>query len=152
MTDNAVPEKIPIAHDDHHARHVGKTRDGRQFFLTTPFCPGETDFIALYLFDDDGNLLEARIDELGRRGDSRLPGNVKRHDASEQKLIAQRLAELGEVSFETIEVKPFSIERRGVTFGLILQEPDDPDEPWSVIVEPGDYMAFYPPWDGDYDT
>ena len=131
---------------------VGRTRDGRQFFLTTPFCWGGPDFIALYLFDTDGNLLEARIDDLGSRSDPTLPGNVKRHESHEQDLLSERLAELGEVSLETIQVKPFSIDRGGVTFGLIPQEPDEPDDPWSVIAEPGNYMAFYPPWDGDYDT
>jgi hypothetical protein len=27
-----------------------------------------------------------------------------------------------------------------------------PDEAWWVTVEPGDYIAFTPPWDGRYDT
>jgi hypothetical protein len=152
MTDDGVPERIPIVHDDYYAKHVGRTRDGRQFFLTRPFCWGGPDFIALYLFDADGTLLEARIDELGPRSDPTLPGNVKQHDAREQHLLSERLAELGEVSFETIQVKPFSIDRAGVTFGLIPQEPEEPDDPWSVIAEPGNYMAFYLPWDGDYDT
>ena len=61
MTDESIPERIPIAHDDYHAKHVGRTPDGRQFFLTTPLD-------------------------------------------------------------------------------------------WCVIIEPGNYMAFYPPWEGDYDT
>ena len=152
MTDDAVPETIPIAHDDYHAKHVGKTPDGRQFFLTTPFCVGGPDFIALFLFDGAGNLLETRIDELGARNDPRLPGNVKQHDSMEHQLLSERLAELGNVSLETIEVKPFSIVRDGVTFGLIPQEPEEPDEEWCVILEPGNYMAFYPPWDGEYDT
>ena len=77
---------------------------------------------------------------------------MKQHDARDQQLLAQRLAELGDASFESIEVKPFAIERNGVTFGLIIQEPEEEDEPWSVIAEPGNYMAFFPPWKGDYDT
>ena len=152
MTDDSIPERIPIAHDDYHAKHVGRTADGRQFFLTTPFCPDGPDFIALFLFDDAGELLEAKIDNLGLRADATLPGNMKQPDAAAQQLLEQRLASLGEVCFESIEVKPFAIERDGVTFGLIPQEPEEPDEDWCVIVEPGNYMAFYPPWDGDYDT
>lgn len=152
MTDDSIPERILIAHDDYHAKYVGRTADGRQFFLTTPFCPGGPDFIALFLFDDGGELLEAKIDILGPRADARLPGNAKPHGADEQQQLEQKLAELGEVSFESIEVKPFAIERDGVTFGLIPQEPEEPDEDWCVIVEPGNYMAFYPPWEGDYDT
>ena len=34
------PALIAIDHDDYHAEHVGRTADGRQFFLTTPFEPG----------------------------------------------------------------------------------------------------------------
>jgi hypothetical protein len=68
MTQSA-PEKITIRHDDYHARHIGRTADGRQFFLTNPFVwaigynPGR-EFLALYIFDSDGNLLEAKIDDL----------------------------------------------------------------------------------------
>jgi len=62
------PDLIAIEHDDYHAEHVGQTADGKQFFLTTPFVPSSTggggggEYIALYLFDTAGNLLEARID------------------------------------------------------------------------------------------
>jgi hypothetical protein len=38
-----------------------------------------------------------------------------------------------------------------MTFGLILDR--DEEDTLSVILMPGDYMAFYEPWDrGDYDT
>lgn len=66
------PNLIAINHDDYHARHVGRTADGRQFFLTAPFEPATggsegNEFVALYLFDAAGKLLEARIDEFGPR-------------------------------------------------------------------------------------
>jgi len=69
---NDPPALITIAHDDHHAKHVGWTSDGHQFFLTTPFEPAiggrdGAEFIALYLFDVDGRLIQAKIDELGPR-------------------------------------------------------------------------------------
>jgi hypothetical protein len=69
---DAPPEIVAINHDDYHAQHVGRTADGRQFFLTTPFVPaiaGATgrEFIALYFFDADGRFLDARIDDLGPR-------------------------------------------------------------------------------------
>lgn len=69
---------------------------------------------------------------------------------------ARRLAELGPVDRGRIEVRPFEVERFGVTFGLVLRPPEDPEEEeagWWVEVEPGNYMAFYEPWDsGEYDT
>ena len=52
----SAPEKIAIAHDDYHAEHVGRTRDGRQFFVTTPFVPHGREFIAVYLFDGDSHV------------------------------------------------------------------------------------------------
>jgi hypothetical protein len=58
---SAAPEKISILHDEYHARYIGRTSDGSQFF------------------EEDG------------------------------------------------------------------------DE-WCVEFHPGNFMAFYPPWDGDYDT
>src|SRR2546430_8037277 len=95
------PDFIAIEHDDYHAKHVGWTGDGRQFILTTPFEPatgGKTggEFIALYLFNTDGKLLEARIDELGPRA------TVDKEKA--RQLYEQRLKELGEVRFSRVEV------------------------------------------------
>jgi hypothetical protein len=144
------PELIAIDHDDYHAEHVGRLSDGRQFFLTTPFewsgprGPGG-EFVALYLFDPEGNLLEAKIDEFGPR--SSLDEHARR------KVLEARLAELGKASFERIEVKPFSVSRFGLEFGLIVREPDDEDDVLAVELLPGNYMAFFEPWDsGEYDT
>lgn len=71
MKPSNIPARIPIAHDDHHASHIGRLADGRQFLVTTPFVPAldsdpGREFIAVYLFDAVGALLEARIDDVGR--------------------------------------------------------------------------------------
>jgi hypothetical protein len=68
----APPELIAINHDDYHAEHVGHTQDGRQFFLTNPFEPAlgaepGGEYVALFLFDRRGDLLEAKIDDFGPR-------------------------------------------------------------------------------------
>ncbi|WKJ90025.1 hypothetical protein QZJ86_18760 [Methylomonas montana] len=144
------PEIIAIDHDGYHAEHVGRTGNGRQFFLTQPFEPAiggreGCEFVALYLFDEQGKLLEAKIDTLGPRASI--------DSVACRTLYEERLRELGEVSFERIQVAPFSIERFGTTFGLVLREPEDEDDPWAVEVQPGNYMAFFEPWDsGEYDT
>ncbi len=144
-----LPRVIPINHDDYHAKHVGRTADGRQFFLTTPFVAATAklhgcEFIALYLFDATGKLLEARIDDLGPRA------KLDREKARD--LYAQHLAELGEVAYRRIKVMPFRVERFDTVFGLVPREPEEEEEDRWVTVEPGDYMAFHAPWDGDYDT
>ena len=146
---DAIPETFPINHDDYHAKHIGRTSDGRQFFLTTPFVPaigGEAggEFIALFTFDAHGALLDAQIDSLGPRS------SIDEEEAS--RLYEERLASLGDVSFEDIRVAPFKIEKYGVEFGLIPREPEDEDDEPAIEMQPGNYMAFFDPWDGDYDT
>ena len=124
--------------------------DDRKFFLTQPFVPAIGDepgreFIVLYLFDPDGRLMEARIEDMGTRaGMDEGRGEAVRDEI---------LASLGGFSYERIWVAPFRVERFGVEFGFIPQPPEEPGEDWSVIVEPGNYMCFWPPWtSGDYDT
>jgi hypothetical protein len=144
------PKLIALDHDDYAAKYVAHTNDGRQFFLTAPFVPAigeETgrEFIALYVFDKTGNLLSAIIDDLGPRATMDEAARVARRD--------ELLASLGETKYRRIKIAPFRIERFGIEFGFIPQPPEEPDEDWSVIVEPGNYMCFWPPWSsGDYDT
>ncbi len=144
------PKLITITNDEYEAKFIGKTQDNRQFFLTTPFVPksDRTDgreFIALYLFDFQGNFLEAKIDDLGIREEM--------DDDYRISLFQSRLDELGEISFQPIIIAPFRLEKFGTEFGFIVHKPEEMDEDWWVTVEPGDYMAFYSPWDsGDYDT
>ena len=144
------PELIAINHDDYHAEHVGHTQDGRQFFLTKPFEPAAgnqdgAEYVALFLFDKRGNLLEAKIDDFGPRATV--------HEENRRHVYDGRLSELGAVVFDRIEVKPFAVERFGRQFGLIPREPEEDDDPWAVEMLPGNYMAFFEPWDsGEYDT
>ncbi|MDQ2985507.1 MAG: hypothetical protein M3R13_02140 [Armatimonadota bacterium] len=149
MADSA-PDLIALDPDDYHAEHVGHTADGRQFFLTTPFrpaMPGDpgSEFVALYLFDLQGNFLEALIDNFGPRN---------RADATEMEACyIRRLNGLGGVTKTRIEIKPFSVERFGTTFGLIPRPPEEHGDAWAVELLPGNYMCFFEPWDsGIYDT
>ncbi len=147
-----APRLVALDRDDYAAEYVGRTSDGRQFFLTTPFVPADRvgsatgrEFLALYVFDSKGALLSATIDDLGPRASLDESARLRRRD--------ELLASLGEITYGRIEVAPFNVERFGVQFGFITQPPEDPDEDWSVIVEPGNYMCFWPPWTtGDYDT
>jgi hypothetical protein len=149
MADDNAPKRIRIENDDHYAQWVGTARDGTQFFVTNPFVPaiGQSagrEFIAVYLWNAEGDFLEARVDDLGPR--SALD------EARARDMLRRRVDELGSIEKAAIEVAPFQLERFGVMFGLIPQPPEDDGEDWSVTAEPGNYMAFNPPWDGEYDT
>ena len=142
-----VPVVILLEHDEYDASFIGCTQDGRQFFLTTPFVPGAegNEFVALYTFDMKGNLIGHVIDELGPR--SSLDMGLR------EQIRLQRLKELGNVSYCSIGIRPFLIERNGIVFGLIPHPPTTVEDGWTASVEPGDYMSFSPPWDyGHYDT
>ncbi|RDS79636.1 hypothetical protein DWU98_16330 [Dyella monticola] len=144
------PKLIAIDHDDYHAEHIGCTRDGRRFILTNPFDPAignnpGCEFVALYIFDKAGQLIDAKIDSFGPR--SGLDEDAR------SSLYEERLTSLGDVSIERIEVAPFAVERFDLEFGLIARPPQEDDDAWAVEMQPGNYMAFFEPWDsGEYDT
>jgi hypothetical protein len=139
------PVLIAIDPDDYAAKHVGKLANGRQFFLTTPFVPGGHEFVALYIFDRNGTLIGAHIDSFGPRS---TVNEVEHRQTYEVKLRG-----LGPITIERIQIAPFSLERFGLQFGLVLRHPEDEDDTWAVEAQPGNYMAFFEPWDsGSYDT
>lgn len=110
------PKSVALDHDDYHAEYVGHTKDGHQFFLTTPFVPAigneaGREFIALYLFDKAGVLASATIDDLGTRATMDEAARTARRD--------ELLASLGEVKYRRIKIAPFKVERFGVEFGFI---------------------------------
>jgi len=139
------PKLLTIDHDDDCASHIGRTADGRQFFLTTPFIPAQREFVALYLFDSEGKFQKAYIDDLGKR--------EKLKPERDREAFERRLAQLGPVKLGRIRVEPFTTRRFGRDFGLIPMLLGDEDDEWTVEAHPGNYMAFFKPWNsGEYDT
>jgi hypothetical protein len=142
-----LPALIAIENDDHHAELVGKLPDGRQFFITNPFTTeGDgNEFLALYIFDEKGGLVEAWIDEFGPRDKVDL--------MARERACERRLSDLGEVTFGRIEIAPFAFERFGTTFGLLPNEFLDGESELTIKMMPGEYMTFRAPWDsGEYDV
>jgi len=141
-TNLGPPELITIDHDDYHAEYIGLTKDNFQFFMTSLFVPGADEFLAVFLFNESGDLVESKVDHLGTRETMDI-------EAARQ-LRSNRLSELGVKEFTTIKVKPFAVEHYGITMGLI---PEKFEDNWTVELLPGNCMAFYAPWDsGIYDT
>jgi hypothetical protein len=160
------PRRITLCHqteaDDPNpgrGRYVGTTADGRRFFITTPFrwrtfedeFAGR-DFVALYLWGADGEFQEARFEQVATRDEaSSLPGNTLPAEAYEAG-FRRMLDRLGPVTYGDVEVAPFVFDLGSVEFGLVSHPPEDDGDEWSVTAMPGNYMCFYPPWDGTYDT
>ena len=136
-------------------RHVGECADGL-FWVTTPFvwsrngAPGR-DFVALYRWTKSGEFLSADIEELPPRTNAALPGNNAQEDFY-QAGIERALATLGEFTRCDIDVAPFVHVHDGIEFGLVARPPEEEDDTWAVNAMPGDYMCFWAPWDGGYDT
>ena len=134
------PELIYIEHDDYHAQYIGVPAGGLQFFFAPIFSDHE--FITLFLFNEEGDLVESKIEDLGPRSSC---------DYDHARTVrAEWLAQLEPFEYQGIQVKPFAVEHNGEMMGLI---PTKYPEYWVVEVLPGNVMAFAAPWDsGEYDT
>lgn len=136
-----VPDRFLIEPDDYQAQLVGTAGDGRRFFITTPFEPGE-EYVALFWWTADGEFDSIDVDAFGPR---ELLAETDVEDA-----IERRVAQLGGFRIEPISVAPFVAESHGTSFGFMPQEFSGHI---TVNLMPGDYMAFSDPWDsGEYDT
>ncbi|GAA2152099.1 hypothetical protein GCM10009844_35070 [Nocardioides koreensis] len=149
-----MPERFTIVPDDYHVPYAGTAADGRKFFLSEElFSFGTapdagTAYVGLFLWRADGTFDEIRVDEVPRP-DGLPPGQAGPAGADD--LVAERLAELGDYVLEPIEVEPFTEKVDGVTFGWKVGRYDDGS--YYINIEPGDFIAYYEPWDGlDYDT
>ena len=142
-----TPERFTIVPDDYHVPYAGTAEDGRRFFLSDELFDHRSTYVGLFLWKADGSFDEVRVDSV-ERPDGVPPGQAAPSGADE--LVEARLAQLGEYTLEPIEVEPFTEEVDGVTFGWKLGRYDG--TPF-INVEPGDFIAYYEPWDGlEYDT
>lgn len=148
------PERFTIVPDDYHVPYAGTAEDGRLFFLSdellrfgTPEEPTSA-YVGLFLWNADGSFSEIRVDAVPRP-EGVPPGQAVRAGADQ--IVEQRLAELGDYELEPITVAPFTQEVGGVIFGWNVEQYDDGR--WFINIEPGDFIAYYEPWDGlEYDT
>lgn len=144
------PARFTIVPDDYHVPYAGTASDGRRFFLSDELAdfgtPGSS-YVGLYLWNADGSFSEVRVDAVEH------PDGLPRGEAvsaGADDLIKKRLAELGDYELEPITVEPFLEMIGGTQFGWAVTEAEGR---YSITVEPGDFIAYYAPWDGlEYDT
>lgn len=143
-----APERFTIVPDDYHVPYAGTAEDGRKFFLSEELFDGDSAFVGVFLWNEDGTFDEVRVDAVDRPGG--LPP-AQAGPAGTDELVGARLAELGDYVLEPIEVEPFTQDVDGVTFGWNLDRYDDGT--YFINIVPGDFIAYYAPWDGlGYDT
>ena len=143
------PERFRIVPDDYHVPYAGVAEDGRRFFLSRElFEPGGAAYVGLFLWKADGTFDEVEVDQVARP-DGVPPGQAAPAGADD--LVAARLAELGDYELRPITVEPFLTKVDGVRFGWHVGRYDDGT--YYINIEPGDFIAYYAPWDGyGYDT
>ena len=97
------------------------------------------EYAIVYLFDSDGNYIGNLHELAGKTSEIEL--------GKSSQMLKVLLDSLGKLNYKNIEVKPFSIIINGIQFGLI---PDD--ETQSIELQPCSTIAFFEPWNGEYDT
>lgn len=135
---------FPLVPDDYHLQHVGKTAQGNGYWIDLQLASegdDTRDFVAAYVFDEMGDLISCEVVDQGKRSHS------AEHTTDE---IIQRLKRKVDAKETTkIRVKPFSISFHGHTFGLIIREQEESDDPLDeVLIDamPGSTLMFYGPW------
>ncbi|MFT3827817.1 MAG: hypothetical protein QM731_28125 [Chitinophagaceae bacterium] len=147
------PEKIPIERiEEYHTHYLGKTKQGLQFWGYTTFVwtvlPKDikgnwqdyrNEYVVLHLFDKEGTYIETKHWLAG-------PTSQITDETLTNKLELMT-AELGDIEYGDIAIKPFTTVIDGVTFGLV------PEYEYGFInLEPNSTIAFSAPWDGSYST
>ena len=142
------PDRFRIVPDDYHVPYAGTAEDGRRFYLSQELFHHDTGYVGLFLWDADGTFDRVEVDEVPR-AEGVPVGQAVPQGADD--LVDARLAELGDYTLEPITVEPFIERVRGVKFGWHVGQYDNGD--WFINIEPGDFIAYYYPWDGlEYDT
>jgi formate hydrogenlyase regulatory protein HycA len=102
-------------------------------------------YATLHSFDENGKHLDTKATFTGLTAD----GEGLVFEKGEE-LLSKMLSSLGEVIFGDIEIELFSVEIDGYTFGLVdASEPEENIERIDLL--PND-LAFFAPWNGEYDT
>ena len=70
--------------------------------------------------------------------------------AKAEAILKRMIKKLGRVTYGDIEVSLFSVRINGHLFGLI--DASEPEEDYYMIELVPNGLAFFPPWDGTYET
>jgi hypothetical protein len=133
-----LPALIPVAYvPGYRTEDIGQHSGGQFFGCTAANRTGDRNrvTVALHLFGPDGSHVRTEF-----RPDT-APGDAPA-------VLESLIGELSEVRHGDIAIRLFEITAYGRRWGMI----DKSQEGWerAEIVPQG--LAFYPPWNGEYDT
>lgn len=148
-----IPKKIKIRREKgYHTGYIGRWKDGTQFMAfivgvpvtRTSSAQGKVTWYAvLHRFDSEGKHLGTESSLLGT---NEFAHQLKGAQATLRKMIRT----LGTVKYCDVEVALFSVRIDGHKFGLV--DASIPKEGYERIDLLPNGLAFFPPWDGTYET
>lgn len=153
----AIPETIKIERvEDYWTHDIGRYGVGNQFMAfivaTSPDNLRGKDwkehkrwYAVLHIFNEQGDHLYSQANFTGVTADGEN-AVVDRARAKRDEMIGG----LANIIYCDVSIKLFSVTIEGHIFGLVdVTEPEDEHE--EVELKPN-YLVFYPPWDGSFDT
>jgi hypothetical protein len=154
LTTKSIPERIKIRREEgYHTHHIGRIQDGTQFMAfvvgidpaqAIPAGKGRPRWYAvLHRFDSDGKHLGTEANFLGAKS---FATELDHADDTLMRMIHN----LGRVVYRDITIEPFSKKIDGYTFGL--KDASVPREGYQRLDLLPNNLAFFPPWDGTYET
>lgn len=151
---DAVPRKIRIrCEEGYHTQYIGRRKDGTQFMAFIVGVPTRGKlraddrkvrwYAVLHRFDPDGKHLDTKALFLGTKT---FAYQLNKPEAKLDELIRT----LGPVTYGDVEIRFFSVRIEGTVFGLV--DASVPEERYQRIDLVPNGLAFFPPWDGTYET
>ena len=143
-------QKLRLIPDRYHLADVGPLENGNNYWIDVQLNSegrDTRDFVATYVFDTVGELIQHKITDLGLCSDpNALPANA---------MVKQERERIGAKERRGIWGRPFAIQTFGLVFGLVVRDPQQGEIEGYQAVDamPGWTLMFYPPWeDGLYNT
>ena len=129
-----LPKVIPIAREEgYHTDQIGTYADGQYVGFAFFLEYGQQRLVSvLHLFDEQGQHISSKAWDSAAGADPEAE-------------LGAAIAALPEATPGNVKVAPFSVEFFGTNFGMVPKAEDRVD-----YVPYG--LAFFPPWDGLYDT
>ena len=149
-----APSKIKIKRESgFHTYHIGKRPDGTQFMAFVVGVPSKKQpstkrgklkwYAVVHRFNADGTHLRTEASFLGAKEFASRLGDPETD-------LIRMVKRLGRIRYGDIKVKLFSVRVEGIVFGLV--DSSVPEDNYQRIDLIPNGLAFFPPWNGDYET